>query len=133
VAFCTVRFLSRNRISSQWTRHYCFWQPLFLVFPLYFARYCIRTQTYRNPTYFLFRKVSTQTLATLDPFLFAFVFRLVGILKLAAILFHLTNLVPRACDPWEGNEGSGIIHVRNEYDCCCRYTMECCNFAKIYF
>jgi hypothetical protein len=26
------------------------------------------------------------------------------------------NLVPRACDPWEGNEGSGIIHVRNEYD-----------------
>ena len=29
----------------------------------------IRTQTYRNPTYFLFRKVSTQTLATLDPFL----------------------------------------------------------------
>jgi hypothetical protein len=34
----TVRFLSRNRISSQRTRHYCFWQPLFLVFPLYFAR-----------------------------------------------------------------------------------------------
>ena len=29
----------------------------------------IRTQTYRNPTYFLFRKVSTQTLATLDSFL----------------------------------------------------------------
>ena len=29
----------------------------------------IRTQTYRNPTYFLFRKVSTQTLATPDPFL----------------------------------------------------------------
>ena len=35
----TVRLLSRNRISSQWTRHYCFWQPLFLVFPLYFSRY----------------------------------------------------------------------------------------------
>jgi hypothetical protein len=29
---------------------------------------------------------------------------------------HSHNLVPRACDPWEGNEGSGIIHVRNEYD-----------------
>ena len=29
----------------------------------------IWTQTYRNKTYFLFRKVSTQTLATLDPFL----------------------------------------------------------------
>ena len=28
----------------------------------------------------------------------------------------LSNLVPRACDPWEGNEGSGIIHVRNECD-----------------
>jgi hypothetical protein len=26
------------------------------------------------------------------------------------------NLVPRACDPWEGNEGSGIIRLRNEYD-----------------
>ena len=23
-----------------------------------------------------------------------------------------TNLVPRACDPWEGNEGSGIIRCR---------------------
>ena len=22
------------------------------------------------------------------------------------------NLVPRACDPWEGNEGSGIIRCR---------------------
>ena len=24
----------------------------------------------------------------------------------------LPNLVPRACDPWEGNEGSGIIRCR---------------------
>jgi hypothetical protein len=32
----------------------------------------IRTQTYRNPTYFLSRKVSTQTLATLDPFCLSF-------------------------------------------------------------
>jgi hypothetical protein len=24
----------------------------------------------------------------------------------------LINLVPRACDPWEGNEGSGIIRCR---------------------
>ena len=27
-----------------------------------------------------------------------------------------TNLVPRACDPWEGNEGSGIIRFREESD-----------------
>ena len=26
------------------------------------------------------------------------------------------NLVPRACDPWEGNEGSGIIRFREESD-----------------
>ena len=26
--------------------------------------------------------------------------------------FFRTNLVPRACDPWEGNEGSGIIRCR---------------------
>ena len=25
---------------------------------------------------------------------------------------YLLNLVPRACDPWEGNEGSGIIRCR---------------------
>ena len=25
---------------------------------------------------------------------------------------HSANLVPRACDPWEGNEGSGIIRCR---------------------
>ena len=28
----------------------------------------------------------------------------------------LGNLVPRACDPWEGNEGSGIIRFREESD-----------------
>ena len=27
-----------------------------------------------------------------------------------------TNLVPRACDPWEGNKGSGIIRFREESD-----------------
>ena len=27
------------------------------------------------------------------------------------------NLVPRACDPWEGNEGSGIIHLRHTENC----------------
>jgi hypothetical protein len=38
------------------------------------------------------------------------------------------NLVPRACDPWEGNEGSGIIHVRNEYDWLLVYNgmLQCC-------
>ena len=28
------------------------------------------------------------------------------------ILLVSCNLVPRACDPWEGNEGSGIIRIR---------------------
>ena len=27
------------------------------------------------------------------------------------------NLVPRACDPWEGNEGSGIIYLRHTENC----------------
>ena len=27
------------------------------------------------------------------------------------------NLVPRACDPWEGNEGSGIIRIRHTENC----------------
>ena len=33
-----------------------------------------------------------------------------------SICFPTTNLVPRACDPWEGNEGSGIIRFREESD-----------------
>ena len=33
-----------------------------------------------------------------------------GLHRFSAILHH--NLVPRACDPWEGNEGSGIIRCR---------------------
>ena len=63
----TVRLLSRNRISSNgldiivFGNHF-FWSFLCILLG-------IRTQTYRNPTYFLFRKVSTQTLATLAPFL----------------------------------------------------------------
>jgi hypothetical protein len=36
--------------------------------------------------------------------------------KVKMLLTKQTKLVPRACDPWEGNEGSGISHVRNEYD-----------------
>jgi hypothetical protein len=28
------------------------------------------------------------------------------------IITNNVNLVPRACDPWEGNEGSGIIRCR---------------------
>ena len=28
-----------------------------------------------------------------------------------------SNLVPRACDPWEGNEGSGIIRIRHTENC----------------
>ena len=31
---------------------------------------------------------------------------------LLGLLQRLINLVPRACDPWEGNEGSGIIRCR---------------------
>jgi hypothetical protein len=34
----------------------------------------------------------------------------------SSVIWERPNLVSRACDPWEGNEGSGIIHVRNEYD-----------------
>ena len=82
VLFNNVRFLSRNRISSQWTRHYCFWQPLFLVFPLYFARY--------TDPIFSFSKSFHSNFGNPGSF-FAFLFRLVGILKLAAILFHLTQ------------------------------------------
>ena len=31
---------------------------------------------------------------------------------LTGLSAHVCNLVPRACDPWEGNEGSGIIRCR---------------------
>jgi hypothetical protein len=55
----------------------------FTGFPLYFP-IGIWTQTYRNPT-FLFWKVSTQNFGNSGSF-FAFLFRLIGILKLAAIL-----------------------------------------------
>jgi hypothetical protein len=34
------------------------------------------------------------------------------IVKDRATITILSNLVPRACDPWEGNEGSGIIRCR---------------------
>jgi hypothetical protein len=36
--------------------------------------------------------------------------------KRSSVRLHLYQSRSRACDPWEGNEGSGIIHVRNEYD-----------------
>ena len=32
--------------------------------------------------------------------------------RLQIHFFKSGNLVPRACDPWEGNEGSGIIRCR---------------------
>ena len=90
----TVRLLSRNRISSQWTRHYCFWKPLFLVFPLYFARYT--DPNVPQPNLFSFSKSFHSNFGNSGS-IFAFLFRLVGILKLAAILFHLT----RREKPWE--------------------------------
>ena len=92
--YSTVRLLSRNRISSQWTRHYCFWQPLFLVFPLYFARYT--DPNVPQPNLFSFSKSFHSNFGNSGSF-FAFLFRLVGILKLAAILFHLTKREK----PWE--------------------------------
>jgi hypothetical protein len=58
----TVRLLSRNPLDIIVFGNHFFWSFLCILLG-------IRTQTYRNPTYFLFRKVSTQTLATLDPFL----------------------------------------------------------------
>ena len=90
----TVRLLSRNRISSQWTRHYCFWQQLFLVFPRYFARYT--DPNVPQPNLFSFSKSFHSNFGNSGSF-FAFLFRLVGILKLAAILFHLTKREK----PWE--------------------------------
>ena len=70
VAFCTVQqcgfFLETgfrvNGLDIIVFGNHFFWSFLCILLG-------IRTQTYRNPTYFLFRKVSTQTLATLDPFL----------------------------------------------------------------
>ena len=44
--------------------------------------------------------------------LFISVFRLTCELILGAHVLGLSNLVPRACDSWEGNEGSGIIRCR---------------------
>ena len=102
----TVRLLSRNRISSQWTRHYCFWQPLFLVFPLYFARYT--DPNVPQPNLFSFSKSCHSNFGNSGSF-FAFLFRLVGILKLAAILFHLT----RREKPWERGCHFGQILARN--------------------
>ena len=74
--FSTVRLLSRNRISSQWTRHYCFWQPLFLVFPVYFARYT--DPNVPQPNLFSFSKSLHLNFGNSGSF-FAFLFRLVGI------------------------------------------------------
>ena len=102
----TVRLLSRNRISSQWTRHYCFWQPLFLVFPLYFARYT--DPNVPQPNLFSFSKSFHSNFGNSGSF-FAFLFRLVGILKLAAILFHLTKREK----PWERGCHFGQILARN--------------------
>ena len=102
----TVRLLSRNRISSQWTRHYCFWQPLFLVFPLYFARYT--DPNVPQPNLFSFSKSFHSNFGNSGSF-FAFLFRLVGILKLAAILFHLT----RREKSWERGCHFGQILARN--------------------
>ena len=92
----TVRLLSRNRISSQWTRHYCFWQPLFLVFPLYFARYT--DPNVPQPNLFSFSKSFHSNFGNSGS-LFAFLFRLVGILKLAAILSHFAQILARNCGP----------------------------------
>ena len=92
----TVRLLSRNRISSQWTRHYCFWQPLFLVFPLYFARYT--DPNVPQPNLFSFSKSFHSNFGNSGSF-FAFLFRLVGILKLAAILSHFGQILARNCGP----------------------------------
>ena len=102
----TVRLFSRNRISSQWTRHYCFWQPLFLIFPLYFARYT--DPNVPQPNLFSFSKSFHSNFGNSGSF-FAFLFILVGILKLAAILFHMT----KRGKPWERGCHFGQILARN--------------------
>ena len=101
-----VLFNSEASISSQWTRHYCFWQPLFLVFPLYFARYT--DPNVPQPNLFSFSKSFHSNFGNSGSF-FAFLFRLVGILNLAAILFHLTKREK----PWERGCHFGQILARN--------------------
>ena len=66
--------------------------------PLYFPRYT--DPNVQQPNFILFRKVSTRTLATLVSF-FAFLSRLVGILKLGAILsqFGTGRNLARNCCP----------------------------------
>jgi hypothetical protein len=101
VAFFTVQqccfFHKLNRISSQWTRHYSCWRPLFLVF------LCISLGQVYGP-----KRTATQLLFFFEKIplklwqlwiLFAFLFRLVGILKLAAILSHFAQILARNCGP----------------------------------
>jgi hypothetical protein len=38
------------------------------------------------------------------------------IFQYLTLYYIINNLVPRACDPWEGNKGSGIIRFREESD-----------------
>ena len=83
-----------------------FWQPLFLVFPLYFARYT--DPNVPQPNLFSFSKSFHSNFGNSGSF-FAFVFRLVGILKLAAILFHLTKREK----PWKRGCHFGQILARN--------------------
>ena len=64
------------------------------VFPLYFARYT--DPNVPQPNLFSFSKSFHSNFGNSGSF-FAFLFRLVGILKLAAILFHLTKREK----PWE--------------------------------
>jgi hypothetical protein len=40
-----------------------------------------------------------------------------GVGKVSNYINMLPNLVPRACDPWEGNECSGIIRIRHTENC----------------
>ena len=66
--------------------------------------------------------MDTLTLAAILDFLIDYYYNLLHPLYLG-VESHVTarcqglfppshNLVPRACDPWEGNEGSGIIRCR---------------------
>jgi hypothetical protein len=68
----------------------------FSGFPLYFPRYT--DPNVPQPNFFSFSKSCHSNFGNSGSF-FAFPFRLVGILKLAAILFHFGQILARNCGP----------------------------------
>ena len=78
----TVWLLSQNGILSQWTQHYSFWLPLYWFSFVFSYRYMDPNVPQPN---FSLSKGFHSNFGNSGSF-FAFLFRLIGILKLAAIL-----------------------------------------------